>query len=158
MFAILLTLGLGVLAGFLLYKYMQVGLYGMAFFGGYLIGSIIYQVMFAWFESDFLLGFCTFSSAWVAAILCYKWQKGIIITVTAFIGSYFLVRGVSLFVGGFPNEFEMYEEVTSGTFQFDKKIYFYFGGILVGWLVGVLFQAWWSRHADAKGKGHYTKV
>lgn len=47
-------------------------------------------------------GICT-------CILVTLLEKPLCITSTSFIGSYLLVRGVSLFVGGYPNEFEVSE-------------------------------------------------
>lgn len=155
-FAILLTIGLGLLAAYLGYKFMQVGLYASCFAGGYLLGVLFYEVMLSWLNSPWLLGFCSFSSAWICAILCYKFQQTIIIIGTAFVGSYFFVRGVSIFVGGFPNEFLVYEEIKSNEFEFTMHIYAYIGGILGGWIIGAIFQWMWNRRS--KITEGYTKA
>lgn len=69
----ILSLGLGVLAGFLLYKFMQVGLYVLAFVGGYLFGGLVYNFLLVSLNSQFLLGFTTFGCAFGLAVLTQKW-------------------------------------------------------------------------------------
>jgi len=41
----------------------------------------------------------------VAALLSLIWYNQAIILATALVGSYFFVRGVGIFAGGFPNEY-----------------------------------------------------
>lgn len=43
----------------------------------------------------------------LGAILSYEFKDHIIILTTSLIGSYILVRSVSLLLGGFPNEFQL---------------------------------------------------
>ena len=46
-------------------------------------------------------------------IVLLKSQKVMVIAVTAILGAYLVVRGVSLIVGGFPPEFEVVELIES---------------------------------------------
>lgn len=52
----------------------------------------------------------------VFTILTFKLDNQFMIFTTALMGSYMLVRGVSLYAGGYPNEFELMQELDSGAF------------------------------------------
>ena len=52
----------------------------------------------------------------IFTVLTFKMSDQFMIFSTALMGSYMLVRGVSLYAGGYPNEFEMMQELDSGAF------------------------------------------
>jgi hypothetical protein len=82
----------------------------------------------------------------VAAFLAFKIETAVICAITSFVGGYCLVRGVSLYVGGFPNETQLHQEIKSGAVDweaFDKKFYIYLGAIVVATILGFYFQ--WKR-------------
>lgn len=47
-------------------------------------------------------------SALIFSILTFKKSDQFMIFCTSMIGSYILVRGVSMYAGGYPNEFELF--------------------------------------------------
>jgi len=53
--------------------------------------------------------------------------------ITSFIGTYLFVRGISLFVGGFPPEYLIYEMIKSGV-GITQSFYYYLGGIILGFI------------------------
>jgi hypothetical protein len=53
-------------------------------------------------------------SALVAAGLTFLAYNHAIILSTSLIGSYFFVRGISLYVGGVPDEFALMKELKAG--------------------------------------------
>lgn len=62
--------------------------------------------------------------------------------VTAFVGSYAIVRGVSLYLGGFPAESELHDQIQKGAVDwatFDKKFYYYLGAIGIMFLVSFYY-------------------
>ena len=66
----------------------------------------------------------------------------VIIIATSFMGSYAIVRGVSLYAGGFPSEISLHDEIQKGVVDFttfDKRFYIYMGAIVVGMVLGVFF-------------------
>jgi len=65
-------------------------------------------------------------------------------TLTGIIGSYMIVRGISLYAGGFPDEMNLQEEIKQGAITWDsfpKTFYAYLAGVAVCALVGIVFQA-----------------
>lgn len=72
--------------------------------------------------------------ALVFAVLAFFTEKHVIMFVTSFVGSYSLIRGISLYAGGFPNEVELHNEIESGAVDWDsfnKGFYGYLAGIVV---------------------------
>ena len=107
--AIVLVLFFAILVGFLLWKYFFIGTLILGFATGFCIGSLLYNLVFlAWWKSQVVLGISTFGLAAVGVILAWFFSEQLLIFSTSFIGSYFLVRGISMFVGGFPNEVTLY--------------------------------------------------
>lgn len=54
-------------------------------------------------------------SAIGVAMICIHFFDEAVIIGSAVIGSYFFFRGISAFLGGYPNEFEIYQNYTNGT-------------------------------------------
>jgi hypothetical protein len=107
--AFFLSLGAGVLVGWLLKKFLVIGLLIIAFVGGFLTGGLLYNLVFiGWAKSTVLLAILTFGLGAAAVVGAFFVRAAIIIVVTSLIGSYFTIRGISLFAGGFPSEITLY--------------------------------------------------
>jgi len=104
-----LSLAAGGLVGWLLYKFLIVGLLIISFVGGGIIGYLLFNLLFiGWAKSTALLAILTFGFAGASVVGSFFFRAAIIITVTSLIGSYFTIRGISLFAGGFPSEITLY--------------------------------------------------
>ena len=87
------------------------------------------------------------------AILAFFIETGVIMFVTSFAGSYFLIRGISLYAGGFPNEMEIHKEFEAGAVTwstFDKVFYAYMTGIVVLTIFSLYFQVKHDRESKMK--------
>jgi len=85
-------------------------------------------------------------------LVAVKIEKTVIILLTAFLGSYAFVRGISLYAGGFPSETELHDELSAGIITFDtmpKTYYAYLGGIIVVFFVSAIYQI---KHNQKKEK------
>lgn len=64
-----------------------------------------------------------------------------IILATSLIGSYFFVRGISFYVGGFPNEYLLTKQLRNGVLVAEPwTFYVYLGGILVATIICAIVQ------------------
>jgi len=73
--------------------------------------------------------------------------------LTAFIGSYTLVRGISLFFPGtYPNEFTMMSAMKAGNYDFPETYYAYLVGIVVVSVLGYFTQTKWTNQLEARKK------
>jgi len=135
-----LSLAAAVVIGWLLYKFLIVGLLIVAFLGGGIIGYLLYNLLFlGWAKSTALLAILTFGFAGAAVVGSFFFRAAIIITVTALIGSYFTLRGISLFAGGFPSEITLYQQIHDGTATYSYTFIGYLVGIAVLFVLGVIF-------------------
>lgn len=60
-----------------------------------------------------------------------------------FIGAYFIIRGLSLLVGGYPNEAQTLTQLMNGNFEFSGYVYLYF--LL---LIALYFTGNWVQHKN----------
>lgn len=156
--AFFLSLGSGVLAGWLLKRFLVVGLLVIAFVGGFIVGGILYNLIFAgWANSTILLAILTFGSAIGACVASYYLRTFVIVGITALIGSYFTIRGISLFAGGFPNEITLYQSITHGTATYDVAFIGYLVGIAVLGGIGFWYQ-WRNKEQHKEHDHHFSRA
>ena len=97
---------LSVFLGWVVMRARKYGIGLVAAWGGVMIGFIIttaFVIGPAWAYYLILVA-CAVLCFWIAI----KIEKTVVILMTAFIGAYALVRGVSLYAGGFPSETELH--------------------------------------------------
>jgi hypothetical protein len=156
----LFAIALAVFAGWFIKRARRIGftLLGAAagFFGGFLFYSLVF---IQWLENTYVLFVICFLCAFAGGFLVYRFDKDIIVFVTAFIGAYALIRGISIFAGHFPNEIALYGQIQSGTFQgLDPVFYGYLAGIVVLGVVGCIFQVKQEYHKHSHYDDEYYKI
>jgi len=75
--------------------------------------------------------------------LTFKFESHVIIVSTAFMGSYGIIRGISMYAGGFPSEQELHALTSSGAMKwenFPKLFYLYLASIVVLFVGSAMFQ------------------
>ena len=153
--AIVLVLLFGIGAGIFLFKFIILGIVLLGFATGYFLGLMLYYMVFlSWVESNVLLIISTFGLGAACAIISWFTREHFLIISTSFVGAYFFVRGISLFVGGFPNEVTLYEQISEGTASFSSLFIGYLVAILVLTLSGIYYQ---EKKKKIEGE-HYKKV
>lgn len=99
------------------------------FVGFALYNALIYQIC----EENPLLGLwltLMFSCIGVAMLCVYFFDHAVIIG-SAVIGSYFFFRGLSSYLGGWPNEFVLYQNYTNGKMSEMPVSFYVYGSIMV---------------------------
>lgn len=134
--------GLGVLAGIFIKAVRRYGLMLLGGTAGFFLGFLLYTFVFAqWAKTVYLLGFLCFVGFLLGAYLTYKFDKTLIVYLTAFIGAYSLIRGISMFAGKYPNEIFIYQQLSNGAFDgLTWEFYAYFASMVVTGVLGVLHQ------------------
>jgi hypothetical protein len=79
----------------------------MSGFAGAMLGSFI-TITFA-VKTALSFWLIVVGLGLLLAIVSWFTEEYIIMFVTAFVGSYTLVRGISFYAGGFPNEIELHK-------------------------------------------------
>jgi uncharacterized membrane protein HdeD (DUF308 family) len=92
-------------------------------------------------QQEWLFWVINMSCALVAAGLCFCFFFQAIIVSTSLAGSYIFIRGISLYVGGFPNEFDLIEQLKAGSIpHISYWFYLYLGFILIFTIIGMVVQ------------------
>ena len=83
--------------------------------GGVFVGIALYNLLFFYSAPNtyLLTALCVFGAI-IMAFLSFHFYDAIVILSTAFVGSYTLVRGSSLFIGYFPSEYGMIMKFAEG--------------------------------------------
>lgn len=101
----------GVGVGYVLFKCQKLGAACIAGWGGFLGGLIINTTFMFTAHQEWLFWTINIGCALVAAAFAFCFYFPTVITVTAFAGAYMFIRGISLFAGGYPNEYTLIEEL-----------------------------------------------
>eukprot|EP00347_Sterkiella_histriomuscorum_P011220 403373286 len=60
---------------------------------------------------------------------------------SSLVGAYFLVRGAGIFIGGFPNEYLVYQEISNGSYAaMPDEFYIYLGVYVLIAIIGLVYQ------------------
>jgi hypothetical protein len=107
------TLGIGAGIGYGAQRWSRIGVLFIGGWVGAFVGMLLYNaVIYIFSESNPLLGiwlsilFC----ATIFAVLSMIFFDQAVVVGSSIAGSYLFVRGFSLYAGGFPNEFVLYED------------------------------------------------
>ena len=128
----------GILVGKKSWEYKQVGMLTLAVFMGIMVGFTISNIIK---NSDqvvlyIILGVCSVAGYY----LMNKYEAEFIIYSTAFIGSYCIVRGASIFIGDFPSETDF-----SSSGDKSNAFYAYLAAIIFTTIGAVRYQ---KRHGS----------
>lgn len=105
---------IGLVAGFFAMKLERIGAALLAGWGGFMVGALINEMALYKVGSNALFWTVCIGCAVVAAILTFCILDHVLIIMTSFAGAYSFWRGISLFAGGFPNEFTLAQEIQDG--------------------------------------------
>jgi|LauGreDrversion4_2_1035121.scaffolds.fasta_scaffold301001_2 hypothetical protein len=121
-----ICLVLGCVVGLLLASLMKIGIAVLAGWGGFCLGLMLYNAFLYKIDTDGKAVFWIFniSFAVIAAVLSLIVVNHAIIVTTAIGGAYALMRGISMYAGGFPNEMELYYLIKLGGID-EMPGYFY---------------------------------
>lgn len=123
---------IGLVAGFFMMKLERVGAALLAGWGGFLIGVMLNEMVLYKAESQALFWCMSIGCALVAAVLSFFFYEHVLINMTAFGGAYMLIRGISFYAGGFPNEFTLADQLKAGdTSAFTNWFYLYMVCIII---------------------------
>ena len=131
----------GLVLGFFMTKLQRLGAAIIAAIGGYVLGLLLNETVLYLANSDVVFWVVSIGCAAVAAGLVFVAYNHAIILSTSLIGSYLFVRGISLYAGGFPNEYTLMKELENGVIPVvPMSFYFYLGGIVVSTIICAVVQ------------------
>jgi hypothetical protein len=148
-FVVILLVAMGI--GALLVKFRKYGIGLFAAWGGVMLGFLVtttFAVMNVYAYWAIIV-----AAAIAMFFVAVKVEKTVIILLTAFIGSYAFIRGISLYAGHFPSETELHNELETGVITWKtmpKAYYGYLAGILVMTVLTTIFQVKSNKKRESK--------
>lgn len=98
---------IGLIVGVIMVKLQKVGAAILAGWGGFMLGLLLNETVLYKAQSEALFWCVGIACAILCAVLTFFIYNHVLINSTSFMGAYFFWRGVSLYAGGYPNEFEL---------------------------------------------------
>jgi uncharacterized membrane protein len=117
-----------VAAGFLAKTLKRVASGILGGIAGFFLGFLLYSLVFAMFikSSPILLWAILIACSAVGIYLMYAKKNEMEAHATVFIGAYMIIRGLSFFLGGYPNEAQTFAQLKEGNFKLSGYVYLYF--------------------------------
>ena len=115
-------------AGFLASKLQKVASGILGGIAGFFLGFLLYSLVFAMFikSSPILLWIILIASSAAGTYLMFAKKDEMEAHATVFIGAYLIIRGISFFLGGYPNEAQTFAQLKEGNFKLSGYVYLYF--------------------------------
>lgn len=140
----------GIIMGLIMAKTLRFSASIVAGVAGSMLGMVIYDAFLHKYDTGdkpYLLWVTMIVLALVAAFFTAHYLEEMIIFSTALIGSYMIARGISLYAGKFPNEFQLHDLTKQDGYKQPWQTYAYLGGILVGFIISCIIQ-FKFKHAE----------
>ena len=159
---LLIAVLLGAIAGYVATSLPKIGFMGLGLWLGFVLAFIINNLFLYKIEVSppgLLLYFLMAILGIIFAIMSMCMWRHICIISTSFLGSYLVIRSLSLYIGGYPNELTLdkqiqYKELANVGWQF----YVYFIFIIVLTVIGAIVQYRNKRKLGGKYAGDFDNV
>lgn len=150
---------IGLIVGFIMFKFKKFGAAILGGWGGFMLGLLLNETVLYKAQSEILFWCVAIACAVVAAVLTFFIVGHVLVISTSFIGAYLLFRGISLYAGGYPNEFELIKKVQSGAEpDVNPWFYAYLAGIVVAFILGCVVQYRHLKKIEEDNSHPYHKL
>jgi len=149
----------GLVGGYFLAKYERFDAALLGAWGGFTLGVILNETVLYLASSTALFWCVNVGLALICAVAGFFAFNQVVMIGTAFIGSYLTARGISLYAGGFPNEYVVINQIKSGAISnIDPVFYAYLAGILIMSVVAYIVQLKMFKRMEEHQKHPYNKL
>lgn len=153
---------IGILGGLILAKLSRLGVGVLAGWGGFLLGVMLYSAFVYRIDNSKHVAFWVFniSLAVIFGVISMFLFDYAIIVATSIIGSYGFIRGISFYAGGYPDEYDLVNNVQIGNWDaIPKTFWAYFAAWIVLAIACIVIQfKMWRRNKDEhKHPYHYRR-
>ena len=150
---------LGVILGLVMTKLQRLGAAIIAGWGGFVLGLLLNEVVLYLVKNTWVFWCVCIGCALVAAVLVFVAYNHAIILATSLVGSYFFVRGISFYAGGFPDEYLLMKLIRNGVITSEPwTFYVYMASILVATIICAVVQYRALARMDEYEKHPYEKL
>ena len=130
---------LGLIAGFFMVKLIRVGVGLLGGWVGVIAALLIHEAFMYTTHQRWIFWIMVVGMGLVFAFVAFWRYKDVQVIGTCVVGAYMAVRGASLFIGGYPNEFTLIDDIKNGDRgNFSWKFYLYLGFMVAVFLAGMV--------------------
>lgn len=142
---------LGIFVGWVLAKYRRFGVFFICCIGGACLGLLLNNAVMRYAESQVLFWLIIVGCGLLLGVIsCFLYVQAAILS-TAFVGAYMAIRGVSIFLGHFPNEMTLIEQIKEGILpKTEWQVWVYLIFIVILFVGGSYLQ--WRCRPEKSGK------
>ena len=109
---------IAIFVGWFIKRIQRTGIAIVGSVAGFFLGFLLYTFVFVqWIQHVALLVSLCAIGAITLGSLAWKFDRHLIIYLTAFIGAYSFIRGISMFAGHYPNEVLLYQQLQNNAFD-----------------------------------------
>jgi hypothetical protein len=159
-FAVCLVIG--TIGGLLLAKLSRLGVGVLAGWGGFLLGLMLYSAFIYRIDNSKHVAFWVFniSLAVIFGVISMFMFDYAIIVATSIIGAYGFIRGISFYAGGYPDEYDLVNNLQIGNVDaIPKTFWAYFAAWIILSVVCniVQFKIWRKNKDQHKHPYHHRR-
>jgi hypothetical protein len=154
-----LSIVIGAVVAFFTASFIRIGVILTGIWAGATVGSILFQTVVYLITSEvWMLWTLMAFFGLLGAVIAVKFYKLINIVGTSIIGAFLLVRGIAFYVGGYPNEFQLHNEIVHG--GIDNVPWTVYVFVISMPILAILSILWKSKtlklnHSTDKKDGYY---
>lgn len=142
---------IGAMVGYSAARFRKVGAFLLACWGGACLGLLLNNAVMRYAESQALFWIVIAGCGLAAGVISCIIFVPAAIASTSLAGAYALVRGASIFIGHFPNEMTIIDEIKQGIVpKTEWQVWAYLGAIVVISLIAFYVQ--WKYRPEKKSK------
>jgi Domain of unknown function (DUF4203) len=154
-----LALIVGLVGGYFLQKYEKIDAALLGAWGGFTLGVLLNETVLYLASSTALFWIVNITLAIAFAIAGFFAFNQVIMIGTAFIGSYVTARGISLYAGGFPNEYVLINQIKNGAVDnINPVFYAYLAGIVIMSIIAYIVQLKMFKRMEQHEQHPYNKL
>lgn len=130
--------------------WLAVGLLGLI--GGFFVGSLIFTMFIAALGYGALWAMILFSvfCSTIFGFMSFRFSRAVVLISTSLIGSYAFMRGLTYFIGGFPQEAVIFEQLVKShnVEGFTQVFWIYIAIFVCGFIASMYFQVYHSTEHE----------
>lgn len=136
------SMAIGATLALLTATWIRTGIMLIGLWAGGMIGAILYQTFVYMISSEvWVLWTLITVFGLICAAIAIKLFKFIMIIGTSVVGAFLFIRGIAFYIGGYPNEFELHNEIVAGGLvNVPYTVYIYVAAMVVAAVLSALWK------------------
>lgn len=134
---------IGAIIAFFMASFIRIGIIIIGVWAGATLGSLLFQTFVYLITSEvWMLWTLMGVLGLLGALTAVKFYKLLNIIGTSIIGAFLFIRGIAIYIGGYPNEFQLHNEIVAGNIDnVPWSLYVYVIFMIIFTVLSILWKA-----------------